>query len=111
MKKDTGTLGPVIKQARKEAGLTRQEFKEIIGIADRHIAAIENDGQAPSYESLYKIVMTLGIDANAIFYPDKPAKNSRLLRMNRQLKLCDEDELSIVDATLRAVIRKKIKEM
>lgn len=46
---DFKSIGLVIKEERKKAGLTRDRLAEIIHISPRYLISIENDGQAPSF--------------------------------------------------------------
>lgn len=39
------TLGHIIKEARLNAKLTRDEFSERVGMSVRYIASIENEGK------------------------------------------------------------------
>lgn len=100
------TFGRVVKAARRAAGLTREEFSEMIGKSPRYIAALENEGQTPSYETFCTVVTALGIDANTIFYPDSPAKTEEIDRVMRLIKQCDEHELSVIAATVEAILNK-----
>ncbi len=104
MQEESTVFGRVIKKARTSAGFTREVFSERIGKSPRYIAAIENEGQTPSYETLCSIITNLGIDANIIFYPDAENNNTELDRIIRQLKLCDEHQLSIISAALDAML-------
>ena len=99
-------FGKVVKKSRIAAGLTREEFSEKIGKSPRYIAAMENEGQTPSYETLCTVIAALGIDPNLIFYPDDPAKTDEIDRVIRLVKQCDEHQLSVVAATVEALLRK-----
>ncbi len=99
-------FGRVVKEARIAADLTREEFSEKIGKSPRYIAALENEGQTPSYETLCKIIAVLGIDPNVIFYPEKPAMTDEVDRVVRLVKRCDEHQLSVVAATVEALLSK-----
>ena len=46
-------IGQAIKKAREAKGMTREQLAGIIGYAPRHIQAIENEGQYPSFELLF----------------------------------------------------------
>ena len=93
-----------VKEARIAANLTREEFSEKIGKSPRYIAALENEGQTPSYETLCTIITVLGIDPNVIFYPDDPAKTEEVDRVTRLVKRCDERQLAVVAAMLEALL-------
>ena len=63
------TLGHIIKEARLNAKLTRDEFAERVGMSVRYIASIENEGKKPSFNALCTIIRALGIDAILYFIP------------------------------------------
>ena len=44
------TLGNVIKNARMEANITMETLAERIGITERYLYRIENEGKKPSYK-------------------------------------------------------------
>lgn len=99
-------FGKVVKKSRIAAGLTREEFSEKIGKSPRYIAAMENEGQTPSYETLCTVITALGIDPNLVFYPDGPAKTEDVDRVIRLVKQCDEHQLSVVSAMVEALLSK-----
>ena len=106
MKNANGAFGRIVKEARVAQGLTREEFSERIGKSPRYIAAMENEGQTPSYETLCTVINVLGIDPNVIFYPDVPGTSEEFDRVMRLVKQCNEYELSIVAATVEAILTK-----
>ena len=106
MKNSNGAFGRVVKEARIAAKLTREEFSEKIGKSPRYIAALENEGQTPSYETMCTIIQVLGIDPSVIFYPDVPGTSEEFDRVMRLVKQCNEHELSIVAATVEAILSK-----
>ena len=71
------TLGSIIKDARKKQGLTREQLAEKVNITPRYLISIENEKKKPSYDVLFKIIRELAIMSDAIFYPDKPCKDTR----------------------------------
>ena len=46
------TLGKIIKSARQRSELTMEELAERIGITERYLYRIENEGKKPSYDIL-----------------------------------------------------------
>ena len=56
MHTNTDMLGNVIKQARQRADVTIENLAEKVGVTDRYIYRIENEGKKPSYDVLYKII-------------------------------------------------------
>lgn len=69
MQKRPETLGEIIKTARDKSDLTVEELTARVGISERYLYRIENEGKVPTFEVLKKIVRELAIDGNLIFYP------------------------------------------
>ena len=99
-------FGKVVKKSRIAAGLTREEFSEKINKSPRYIAALENEGQTPSYETLCSVITALGIDPNLIFYPEGPAKTDEVDRVIRLVKQCNDYQLSVIAAAVEALLKK-----
>lgn len=51
------TLGKIIKSARQRSELTMEELAERIGITERYLYRIENEGKKPSYDVLHKALI------------------------------------------------------
>lgn len=98
------TLGTVIKSAREKAGLTVEALCERIGITERYLYRIENEGKKPRYDVLYKLIRELSIEPNHIFYPEKQSEDSEIGELLRMLTVCDARALQVVKATIRAFI-------
>lgn len=100
-------LGTTIKQARLSANLTQDELAEQIGITGRYIMALENEHKHPSFEVLCKIILTLNIPADNIFYPERQNTENEKEQLMRLLSRCDERDLKIITATVKAVLESK----
>lgn len=48
-----GMLGSVVKSARLRKQLTRKQLAEKLKISQRHLTAIENEEQKPSFDLLF----------------------------------------------------------
>ncbi len=103
MHKNTETLGQVIKKARKQHNLTIEALAEKIGVSERYLYRIENEGKKPSFDVLYSLVRTLSISSDSIFYPEKPSKESEIEDLVRMLYNCNERDLEIVKAVVKAM--------
>ena len=64
MQKRPETLGEIIKTARDKSDLTVEELTARVGISERYLYRIENEGKVPTFEVLKKIVRELAIDGN-----------------------------------------------
>ncbi len=101
---DTEVLGDVIKAARQKAKLTVEELAERVDVSERYLYRIENKGQKPSYDILYKLIRELAITPDSIFYPERSAKVSEVENLIRRLHNCDERSLEVIKATAIALI-------
>ena len=110
MQKQPETLGEIIKVAREKSDLTVEELTTRIGISERYLYRIENEGKVPKFEVLKKLVRELAIDANAIFYPEKPSKDSEIENLVRMLYGCNERSMEIIKATVKATLESQPKE-
>lgn len=50
------TLGDIIKAAQQKAGITNEELAAKVGVSERYIYRIENEGKKPSFDVLYKLI-------------------------------------------------------
>lgn len=104
MHSETEMPGSIIKTARQRSVVTMEALAEKVGITERYLYRIENEGKYPSYEVLCKIVRELAINPDLIFYPEKPSKDSEIENLIRVLSACDERSLEVVKATVKALI-------
>lgn len=98
------TLGLTIKNARRDLGWTQKELAVHLGISRTYLVHIETSIKKPKYPLLFQIIRVLNIDANSIFYPEKPSKDSRIEDLVRMLHRCNDHTLSIIKATAKAAI-------
>lgn len=98
------TLGEIIKTAREKSDLTVEELTARVGISERYLYRIENEGKVPTFEVLKKIVRELAIDGDLIFYPEKPSKDSAIEDFVRMLYNCDDRSMKIVKAPAKAAL-------
>jgi len=97
-------LGGVIKNARLNAELTREQLAEKLNISPRYLMSIENEKHKPSYDVLFRIIRELAIMPDLIFYPDKPCKDTDIENLVRMLYNCDEHSLKVIRATVKALL-------
>jgi transcriptional regulator with XRE-family HTH domain len=103
------TLGSIIKTARQKADITMELLADKVGITERYLYRIENEGKKPSFDVLYKLVRELSILPDLIFYPEKPAKDSEVEKIARMLYNCDERSMEIIKATAKAAVESQSK--
>lgn len=104
------TLGNIIKSARQRAEITMETLADRVGITERYLYRIENEGKKPSYDVLYKLIRELSISPDSIFYPEKPSKDSEAENLIRMLYGCDERSMQIIKATVKAALESQPKE-
>ena len=104
------TLGDVVKSAREKADITVEALAEKVGVSDRYIYRIENEGKKPSFDVLYKLIRELSIIPDQIFFPEKLTEDSEMESIVRMLYNCDERSLQIIKATIKAALESQPKE-
>lgn len=107
MHNDLDSLGEILKAARKSNNLTREQLAERINISPRYLMSIENENKKPSYSVLFRLIRELGISADAIFYPEGKYTNNEIDQITRLLYQCDERDLKVLLATVKALLETK----
>lgn len=97
-------LGDVVKAARQRAQVTIETLAEKIDVTGRYLYRIENEGQKPSYDVLWKLIRELSIDPDLIFYPEKSVKDTEMEGLIRRLYRCDKRSMAIIEATVKAAL-------
>ena len=100
----TETLGDIIKAARIRSKINVEDLAERVGVSERYIYRIENEGKYPSFDILYKIVRELSITPDSIFYPEHATNDTEVEDLIRRLYNCDERSIEVVKATVKALI-------
>lgn len=103
------TLGDIIKAAQQKAGITNEELAAKVGVSERYIYRIENEGKKPSFDVLYKLIRELSISPDSIFYPEKKEKDAEMESFIRMLYHCDERSMQIIQATAKAALDSQFK--
>jgi len=110
VQKQHETLGEIIKNARTKADITVEALAAKVGVSERFIYRIENEGKKPSYEILYKLIRELSILPDQIFFPEKQIEDSEMENLARMLYNCDERFMQIIKATIKAALESQPKE-
>ena len=97
-------LGDTVKQARLDRKLTQSDVAESIHADERTIANIEHYKGNPKLEILWPLLRALGIDANAVFYPEQTRDSSTALQLQFFLSKCTEKELQLLLPICESVI-------
>lgn len=69
--------------------------------------SIENEKKKPSYDVLFQLIRELGISSDTIFFPENKSTNTKVEQLTRLLRLCDERDLKIAEATVKALLDTK----
>ena len=104
MQKEAEIFGAVLKTARQKAGLTVEALAERLGVTDRYIYRLENNGKTPGYAVLCRLIRELAISPELLFYPEKPAQDSEADTLIRKLATCDERVIEVAKATIQSLI-------
>ena len=110
MQNEHETLGEIIKNARIKADITVEDLAAKVGVSERFIYRIENEGKKPSYDILYKLIRELSILPDQIFFPEKQIEDSEMESLVRMLYNCDERSMQIIKATVRVALDSQPKE-
>lgn len=102
-------FGEIIKSARQKADVTMEALAAKVGITERYLYRIENEGKKPSFDILYKLIRVLSIEPDLIFYPEKSSTDTEAENLVRMLYSCDERSMAIVKATVKAAIESQPK--
>ena len=102
--------GAVIKEARQKTDITMEKLAERVGITERYLYRIENEGQKPRYDVLFKLVRETAADPRLIYYPELAETGDEIGDILRMLCSCDKRSLEVVKATIRALIDTASKE-
>lgn len=98
------SLGDIVKNARTKADITVEALANKIGVTERFIYRIKNEGKKPSYDILYKLIRELSIVPDQIFFPEKQIEDSEMESLVRMLYNCDERSIQIIKATIKATL-------
>ena len=100
-------LGIAVRNARGHTGMSRRELAESLNITPRYLMGIENGQQKPSYDLLCMIVSKLDIQTEVIFRPTLEQRRQEVEKLNIMLHYFTEQELSIISATVHAIMKYK----
>ena len=107
-KYDFKALGQAIKEARNIKGLSRNQLADIMNIAPRYIASIENSGKHPSLQIFYELVTVLDVSVDQFFFPNKKVdKSTQRRQLDSLLDEMDDNDLIIMTATAKGILETK----
>ena len=97
-------LGSVIRQYRKERGLTQIQLSEKADISHRQVMSIEKGKCYPKFETLCSLVQTLNIPADHIFYPDIEDNDLLLNSFIALYRSCHPEDQALVVSTMKTLV-------
>lgn len=101
-------IGQAIKKARTAKGMTRDELARVVDYDQRHLQAIENEGQKPRLELFIQLVTMFGVSVDEYIFPDNDVKRSSVRRrLDAELDKLNDKELSVVEATVGGLCKGK----
>ena len=105
---DFTPIGQAIKKARTSQGMTREQLARIVDYDPRHLQAIENEGQYPSLELFIQLATMFNISVDEYIFPQNEVKKSSVRRrLDAQLDILDDRELSVIEATVNGLCKAK----
>lgn len=105
---DSHALGREIKHKRKEKGWTQEYLAQLLDRTPRSIMYMENRGQHPSLNVLFKIATLLEISIDQFFFPAKCSMEDECRKhIDRMLSSMDERELAIMEATAEGIVKSR----
>ena len=100
-------FGIAIKNARMDCGLTQEALAERAGISCRYLIAIENEGRIPKLPALYRLIHSMHISADCIFYPEQPSEGSERAQLAHMLESCSDRDIHILLGAVKAMLQEQ----
>lgn len=101
-------LGQAIKKARKTKGWTREQVAGMLDLAPRYIQSLENEGQHPSIQVLFDLVMLYDLSIDEYLLPHKKVNKSSIRRqLDTILDTFSDNDLTIVEGTAQGICKAK----
>ncbi|NBH32561.1 XRE family transcriptional regulator [Clostridiaceae bacterium] len=98
-------FGLAIKNARMDCGLTQEALAERAGISCRYLIAIENEGRIPKLPTVYRLIHSLHISEDRIFYPEQPSEGSERTQLTHMLEACSDRDIHILLNAAKAMLQ------
>lgn len=109
-------IGYRIKEAREQLGLTQTELGQKVGVTGSAITNYEKETSHPKEQIIYKLMETLGVDANYLFQDCMriPPKNNDINLSEyehiKKYRALDDHGKEMVDFTLEKEYERSIAE-
>lgn len=100
-------LGGILRKLREEQGLTREWVSEHSDIGLRHLSAIELGEKNPSVDTLYRIIRSIRVSSDRVFYPELSEKSTDIDRIARLTATCTPKQRRLVIAFIEMLLEQK----
>ncbi|MFR0862710.1 MAG: helix-turn-helix domain-containing protein [Pseudoruminococcus massiliensis] len=105
---DFTALGQAIKKAREANGWTREQVAGMLHLVPRYIQSLENEGQHPSLQVLYRLVTLFNISIDEYLLPNREVSlSTRRRQIDVMLDALSENDLIVVEGTVQGICKAK----
>lgn len=98
------SLGAVIREHRKQKGLTQAQLADMVGLSTRHIGKLEDGTYMPKLSTYLNISKVLGFDIEEVQTLNKYAPREGEAKILNLLKEMNTEELKLSYKVLKALV-------
>lgn len=98
------TLGALIKEHRRDKGLTQAQLAKLVGLSTRHIGKLEDGTYSPKLSTYLKISGVLGFDIEDVRTVCARAQSEQEVKILFLLKKMDKKELELSYNFLKTLV-------
>ena len=102
-KYDFKAFGQAIKNARKERKESRKKVSDEMYISPRYLANIENNGQHPSLQIFFELMLRYHISVDQFLLDTQPEKDTKRRQLDALLDDMSDTGIRIVTATAKEI--------
>lgn len=95
-------VGANIKREREKAGLTQEQFSEMIGLGSKSLSAVERGTVGISLAALRRICNALSISSDAILFPNAPEND--ISNLSKRLQRLTPEQYELADAIMNKLL-------
>ena len=100
---DFKAFGAAIKAARNEYGESRKTVSDALYISPRYLANIENNGQHPSLQIFFELMLRYDISVDQFLLEKPDTKDTQRRQLDTLLDSMSDKGLRIVAATAKEI--------
>ena len=104
---DYKTIGRRLAERRRSLGLRQADLAERADLSDKYISNIERAYSIPSIEVILRLCEALETTPNHILLGTRYPEPDHRAQLNKKLMLVPEEQLSLLDRILDAMIEPK----